>query len=125
MHSADDIVKIIICVWISFALLAGLALFFDTFLVPFTPKFQYIMFFLFMLTSIVLHLFGLLSIYHTFCTLTAYIPNIFLLNISSLYSTYNVSPNCLCRSNNTIQLYFSNKISYCTVHLSSMTNLLF
>ena len=39
MPSAHDIVKFIICLWFSFALLAGLALFLDKFLVFFIPKF--------------------------------------------------------------------------------------
>ena len=38
MPSADDIVKFIICIWFSFALLADLALFFDKYLVHFLPK---------------------------------------------------------------------------------------
>ena len=42
MLSADDIVKFIICLWISFGLLAGLALIFDRFLISFIPKFWYI-----------------------------------------------------------------------------------
>ena len=82
MPSTDVIVKFIICLWFSFAFLAGIALFFDKFLVPFIPKFQYIPYF-FMLTSIVLPLFGLLSIYHTFCTRITYIANIFPLLIST------------------------------------------
>ena len=61
MPSPDDIVKIIICLWLSFALLAGLALFFDKFLVPFIPKFYYITFHLLMLTSIILPLLDYLA----------------------------------------------------------------
>ena len=78
MPSADDIVKFIKCLWFSFALLAGLALFFDNFLVPLIPKFYYITFSFFMFTSIVLPLFGLLSIYYTFSTLITHTPNEFL-----------------------------------------------
>ena len=77
MPSADDITKFILCLWFPFAFLAGLALFFDKFLVPFIPKFYYVLYSFFMLTKIVLPLFGLLSIYHTFCTLITYIPNKF------------------------------------------------
>ena len=39
MPAADDIVKYLICLWFSFALLAGLAIFFDKYSVPFIPKF--------------------------------------------------------------------------------------
>ena len=77
MPSADDIVKFVICLWFSFALLAGLLLFFDKFLVPFIPyilKYFNIIHLVFMLTSILLPFFGLLSIYHTICTLITYIP---------------------------------------------------
>ena len=42
--SVDDVVKIIICFWFSFALLAGLALFIDKFLIPFIPKYLKITF---------------------------------------------------------------------------------
>ena len=43
MPSSDDIVKIIICLWFSFALLVGLSHFFDKFLVfsrNITPSIQ-------------------------------------------------------------------------------------
>ena len=83
MPSADDIIKFIILLWFSFAFLAVIVLFFDKFLLPFIPKSLYKPFF-FMLTSIVLPLFGLLSIYHTFCTLITYIPKKFLLLFSSI-----------------------------------------
>ena len=33
MPSVDDVVKLNLCLWLSFGLLAGLALFFDRFLV--------------------------------------------------------------------------------------------
>ena len=78
MPLADDIVKLIIVLWFAFAFLAGLAFFFDKFLVPFVPKFQYITLF-FMFRSIKLPLFGLLKLYHTFYTLITYIPNRILL----------------------------------------------
>ena len=39
MPLADDIVKFIKFLWFAFAFLAGIALFFDKFLVPFIPKF--------------------------------------------------------------------------------------
>ena len=78
MPLADDIVKFIIFLWFALAFLAGIALFFDNILVPFIPKFKYINLF-FILTRLVLPLFGLLSIYHSFCTFITYIPNKFLL----------------------------------------------
>ena len=40
MPSTDVIVKSIIRPWFSLGLLAGLALFFDRFLIPFIPKFE-------------------------------------------------------------------------------------
>ena len=41
-----------------------------------------------MLRSIILPLFGLLSIYHTFCTLITYIPNKFLLFLRTVLITF-------------------------------------
>ena len=41
MPSADDLVKFIIFLWFAFAFLAGIALFFNKFLVPFIPKLLY------------------------------------------------------------------------------------
>ena len=86
MPSADDIVKIIIYPWFSFALLAGLALFFDKFLVPFVHKFKIILystsyetFTILMITSLILPLFGLLNIYYKFCTLLSLKSNKFIL----------------------------------------------
>ena len=40
MPPADDIVKINLCLWFSFALLAGIAHFFDKFLVFSDPNFN-------------------------------------------------------------------------------------
>ena len=88
MPSADDIVKIIICLSFSFALLAGIALFLDKFLVPFVSKLYYIISSFFMLTSIVLPLFGLFSIYHNFCRLITYIPFKFLLILCSVLTIF-------------------------------------
>ena len=82
MPSADDILKIILYPWFSFALLAGLAFFFDKFLVPFVHKFYIILystsyetFTILMITSLILPLFGLLNIYYNFCTLLSLISN--------------------------------------------------
>ena len=87
MPSADDIVKFIILHCSAFAFLAGIVLFFDKFLEPFIPKFWYIALF-FMLTSTVLPLFGLLSIYHTFCTHITYIPYKFLLFVCTVLTIF-------------------------------------
>ena len=74
MPSAGDIVNFIICLCFSFALLAGLAFFFDKLLAPFIPKIQYITQLFFMLSRIILPLFGLLGIYHIFCTFITCFP---------------------------------------------------
>ena len=79
--SVDTLVKLIVCFWFFVAIIAGLALFLDKFLISFIPKLRSTTFSS-MLTSIVLPLFGLLSIYHTFHTLIQYIQNPFLLSIS-------------------------------------------
>ena len=79
--SVDTIVKLIVCFWFFVAIVAGLALFLDKFLISFLQNFE-VQLFSSMLTSIVLPLFGLLSIYHTFHILIQYIQNPFLLFIS-------------------------------------------
>ena len=86
--SVDNVDKLIVCFWFCVALVAGLALFLDRFLISFIPKFEIHNFFLSMLTSIVLPLFGLLSIYYTFHTLLQYIQSPFLLLLCTILTIF-------------------------------------
>ena len=95
MPPTNEIVKLIRCLWFSLGLLAGRVLFFDRFLVPFIPISNFLYYFtpyisshLFMLTSIKLPLFGLLSLNNTFCTPIAHIHNKFLLNLFTILKVF-------------------------------------
>ena len=81
--SIDTVVKLIVCLWFFVAIVAGLALFLDKFLIRLYQNFE-VQPFSSMLTTIILPLFGLLSIYHTFYTLIQYIKHPFLLFISTV-----------------------------------------
>ena len=85
--SVDTIVKLIVCFCFFVAIIAGLALFLDKFLISLYQNFE-VQPFSSMLTSIVLPLFGLLSIYHTFHILIQYIQNPFLLFISIVLTIF-------------------------------------
>ena len=85
--SVDTIVKLIVCFWFFVAIIAGLALFLDKFLFHSYQNFK-VQPFPSMLTSILLPLFGLLSIYHTFKILIQYIQNPLLLFISIVLTIF-------------------------------------
>ena len=82
--SVDTIVKLIVCFWFFVAIIAGLALFLDKFLIHSYQNIE-VQPFSSMLTSIVLPLFGLLSFYHSFHTLIQSIQNPLLLFISIVF----------------------------------------
>ena len=85
--SVDIVVKLIVCFWFFVAIVAGLALFLDKFLIYSYQKIK-IQPLLSMLTSIVLPLFGLLSLYHTFYKLIQYIQNPFLFFLSTALTIF-------------------------------------
>ena len=85
--SVDTVVKLIVCLWFFIAIVAGLALFLTNSEFRSYQNFE-VQPFPSMLTSIVLPLFGLLSIYHTFYTLIQYIQNPFLLFISTALTIF-------------------------------------
>ena len=85
--SVDTVDKLIVCFWFFIAIVAGLALFLDKFLISLYQNFK-VQPFSSMLTSIVLPIFGLFSVYHTFYTLIQYIQNPFLLFISTALTIF-------------------------------------
>ena len=85
--SVDIVVKLIVCFWVFVAIVAGLALFLDKFLFHSYQNFK-VQPFLSMLTSIVIPLFGLLSIYYTFYLPIQYIQNPFLLFMSTALTIF-------------------------------------
>ena len=93
--SVDNVVTLFVCFWFFVALVVGLALFLDNFL----DQNSKALLFLPMLTSLVLPLFGLLSIHYTFYTLIQNMHNPFFFLV---YSTYNIPTNCIHRPNFTI-----------------------